>query len=404
MGSPITYRGRRAKWQYGKQLTEIDGKSIGYDGQGRRTGKGEVSFTYDSNGNLIKQSNGIEFIYDNSGVIGFKYGTENKEQYLYRKDALGNIIAVLDRKGAVVVEYGYDAWGNCTIIKDTAGVAEVNPFRYRGYYYDTETNLYYLQTRYYDPEVGRFISQDDVSYLDPNSINGLNLYAYCGNNPVMGYDPYGTWDWGKFWGALIMAVSAVSLSVGIALCATGVGAPVGTVLIGAGIGGIFGSTGSAITQGIQNGWNNIDWGQVAIDGSAGLLTGALLASPVGGVVTGIAVGAVTFVQNIGSDLYKNNGDWGRVDWNTATFQSILSGTVSGIGKYMLQNVNLMNNFINSMPSVKIAAEISKNIGLAGRLSYTNLWLQFIIYRNIYNYGIKTVVSILNTIIKSIPIK
>ena len=75
--------------------------------------------------------------------------------------------------------------------KDEDGIASLNPYRYRGYYYDTETGLYYLKSRYYDPETGRFITIDDISYLAPDTINGLNLYAYCGNNPVRFIDPYG---------------------------------------------------------------------------------------------------------------------------------------------------------------------------------------------------------------------
>lgn len=67
----------------------------------------------------------------------------------------------------------------------------MNPFRYRGYYYDTETKLYYLQTRYYDPETGRFLNMDSIDYADPENLNGLNLYAYCNNNPVMYVDPTG---------------------------------------------------------------------------------------------------------------------------------------------------------------------------------------------------------------------
>ncbi len=78
------------------------------------------------------------------------------------------------------------------IYKEYYTIANLNPFRYRGYYYDTETKFYYLQSRYYDPEVGRFISQDSIEYADPETINGLNLYAYCGNNPVMFIDPTGT--------------------------------------------------------------------------------------------------------------------------------------------------------------------------------------------------------------------
>ncbi len=93
-----------------------------------------------------------------------------------------------------MVRYNYDAWGNHSVeVKDEtcAQLAELNPFRYRSYYYDVETKLYYLQTRYYDPEVGRFISQDGVEYAEPETINGINLYAYCGNNPVTYVDPTG---------------------------------------------------------------------------------------------------------------------------------------------------------------------------------------------------------------------
>ena len=100
-----------------------------------------------------------------------------------------------------MVKYTYDAWGNHAITVLDAQCEELgslNPFRYRGYYYDDETCLYYLKTRYYDPEIGRFITADSVAYLAPDTINGLNLYAYCGNNPVMRVDPNGT-DWNSFW-------------------------------------------------------------------------------------------------------------------------------------------------------------------------------------------------------------
>lgn len=90
-----------------------------------------------------------------------------------------------------MVKYVYDAWGNHAVldadgndIDDAEHIGNLNPFRYRGYYYDAETGLYYLQTRYYDPETGRFISQDSIEYADPTTVNGLNLYAYCLNNPI----------------------------------------------------------------------------------------------------------------------------------------------------------------------------------------------------------------------------
>lgn len=97
-----------------------------------------------------------------------------------------------------MVQYVYDAWGNHAVLDangndltDTSHIGNRNPFRYRGYFYDVETGLYYLQTRYYDPEVGRFLNMDDISYADPEQTHGLNLYAYCANNPVNYVDAAG---------------------------------------------------------------------------------------------------------------------------------------------------------------------------------------------------------------------
>ena len=91
-----------------------------------------------------------------------------------------------------MTEYAYDAYGNCTI-KQGAGntISQINPIRYRGYYLDRETNLYYLNSRYYNPEWRRFLSPDDSAYLDTESVNGLNLCAYCNNDPVNYADPSG---------------------------------------------------------------------------------------------------------------------------------------------------------------------------------------------------------------------
>ncbi|MCH5164496.1 MAG: RHS repeat-associated core domain-containing protein [Clostridiales bacterium] len=195
MGNPTMYCGKSATWANGRQLVGFNGVRFAYDGQGRRISKNGIKFTYDSNGKLLEQSNGLSFIYDNSGIVGLKY---KGSTYIYRKDIQGNIIAILDSTGNVVVEYVYSAWGNHAVeVLDStcAELSQLNPFRYRGYYYDTETGLYFLKTRYYDPEIGRFITIDDLSYLAPETINGLNLYAYCGNSPVMNVDPNGnTWQ------------------------------------------------------------------------------------------------------------------------------------------------------------------------------------------------------------------
>ena len=89
-----------------------------------------------------------------------------------------------------MVKYVYNAWGRCRSTGNST-IASINPYRYRGYYYDTESGLYFLQTRYYDPYTGRFLSMDDVEYIDPEAIGGVNLYAYCNNNPVMNVDYIG---------------------------------------------------------------------------------------------------------------------------------------------------------------------------------------------------------------------
>ena len=123
----------------------------------------------------------IDYLYSTSGLIGFKY---NNEAYLYEKNIFGDIIRIYNNEGDIVGEYNYDAFGNVTIVTDINGIATLNPFRYRGYYYDSDAGLYYLNHRYYDPSIGRFISPDDISYVNPNTINGLNLYAYCGNDPI----------------------------------------------------------------------------------------------------------------------------------------------------------------------------------------------------------------------------
>ena len=169
----------------------------------------------------------------------------NDVNYLYRKNAQGDITHILDNTGMVVAKYVYDAWGNHATMDGNgndlaSGVGVLNPFRYRGYYYDTETNLYYLQTRYYDPEAGRFLSQDDVSYLAPDNINGLNLYAYCANNPVMNVDPTGCdwWEWLVLGVASIAAVALVVagtiLSGGTAT--VGIAGLIGSILSGFGLG------------------------------------------------------------------------------------------------------------------------------------------------------------------------
>ena len=124
---------------------------------------------------------------------GASYATDAWDVYWYEKNLQGDIVAVYNASGTKLVSYAYDAWGNCTITYSNGGsstTAVNNPFRYRGYYYDVDLNLYYLQSRYYDPVLCRFISVD--SYVSTGTgILGYNMYAYCNNNPVMYEDGNG---------------------------------------------------------------------------------------------------------------------------------------------------------------------------------------------------------------------
>ena len=149
---------------------------------------GSTSHYYTYNGSTLVQekivtSSGqtdyLTFLYNGEGPTGFVL---NNTLYTYRKNLFGDIIAVYNGTSKVA-EYAYDAYGNCRVITGS-NIGTLNPFRYRGYYFDEDMKLYYLQSRYYDPETGRFINADDVSYLAPETIHGLNLYAYCLDNPL----------------------------------------------------------------------------------------------------------------------------------------------------------------------------------------------------------------------------
>ena len=133
----------------------------------------------------------LYYVYDVDGSItGLHY---SNQPYYFQKNIQGDILRILDRTGTAVVEYTYDAWGNILSVTGSLAstVGQINPFRYRGYYYDSETDLYYLNSRYYDAEVGRFISAD--SYVSTGQgILGNNMFAYCNNSPVSRIDTLGT--------------------------------------------------------------------------------------------------------------------------------------------------------------------------------------------------------------------
>ena len=229
IGNPLNWiNGETFSWSGGRQLTGItkgdNTISYTYNDNGIRTSKtvNGIRTDYYLNGTaIIMQKTGdnvIWYTYDENGnVAGMSY---NGSDYWFYRNAQNDVIGIVDSSGAVVAKYTYDDWGKVLAVTDGQGndissnathIANINPIRYRGYYYDTETGLYYLQSRYYDAEVGRFINADGYISTGQGTV-GSNMFAYCGNNPVNRTD-----NTGRFWiGALILTavvtVCAITLS------------------------------------------------------------------------------------------------------------------------------------------------------------------------------------------------
>ena len=220
----ITYEYGDANWR--DKLTAVNGSTIRYDAIGNPLNDGTWTYTWQNGRQLQKmQKSGVtaEFVYNADGLrvqktvngvatkytlhgknvvhmtsgtdeLHFFYDAQNRPAvvvyngtaYAYVKSLQGDIVAILDENGNTAVSYGYDAWGAplwCTgELAETLG--KVQPFRYRGYVFDEETGLYYLRSRYYNPRWGRFVNAD-------GAIIQKNLFAYCSNGPIVGYDPSG---------------------------------------------------------------------------------------------------------------------------------------------------------------------------------------------------------------------
>ena len=188
----------------GKTVTTIDTST------GEITGTTEYKYTTLS-GKLVRveyNTTILDIVYDESGQpfsIRYKSSpTATGALYYYVLNAQGDVIGLLNSSGELVVEYKYDPWGK--LLETIIGVDETdskyaaynnmglrNPLRYRGYIYDSDTGLYYLQSRYYDPAIGRFINADTYTTTDADGLLSTNMFAYCENNPVMGSDPTGEW-------------------------------------------------------------------------------------------------------------------------------------------------------------------------------------------------------------------
>ena len=339
-GNPTRYYNGKTwnmEWENGRELSRITRGSkiwdFTYDMAGVRSGKtvttidtstGEITGTTEYkyttlSGKLVRveyNTTILDIVYDESGQpfsIRYKSSpTATGALYYYVLNAQGDVIGLLNSSGELVVEYKYDPWGK--LLETIIGVDETdskyaaynnmglrNPLRYRGYIYDRDTGLYYLQSRYYDPAIGRFINADTYTTTDADGLLSTNMFAYCENNPVNRSDPNGELH----------------------------------ILAGALIGGVIGGGLELVGQLVTGTkLSDVNWGSVAIEAAAGAATGAAMSMGVPSKVTRSAINAITSVAHS-----INDGDSiGKAAGKVAV--SLISSNKNSIGQKLVKKINL----------------------------------------------------------------
>ena len=373
-GNPTVLRGMALTWGEGRRLKRIVGTAgevtFAYDSDGKRVKKtsGNTETKYYYNGStlsgLVRTTTGntgttkttVQFVYDAEGKP-FLLRLNGKTDYFYLYNGLGDVVGLIDSSNKVVVRYQYNSWGKVTSSEDTSGVslATLNPFCYRKYVYDSETGLYCLGSRYYDPEVGRFVNADDFETLtyQMDSVQGKNLYQYCFNNPINMQDEDGGWP---KWvtevaigiGAIVIgaaAVAATAATGGIAatfvVAAT---AGVKTAAISGAIGAVVGASTSVVGNRISTGsWKNST--QIALKGAvdgfaSGFMTGGIMAGASQVVSSGFKVAAKASVKagkevSSGIKVTKNV----KILSPDKLYHKTNGGTLVKIGKVFRVDVN-----------------------------------------------------------------
>ena len=257
----------------------------------------------------------LDFFYDESGrPFAFNYTPEGStpNTYYYILNLQGDVVQIIDEGGVMQAEYVYSPWGE--IISAEGDLAEINPLRYRGYYYDSETGFYYLQSRYYDPENHRFINADTYASTDSGNSIASNMFAYCGNNPIIRSD-----DDGQFWHIIVGAVIGATVgAISAAIQGKGTAGILAGAVLGAASGALAASGAGVVAQTIGSGVlsmaeNAIDQvediakdktnkkkfsvGSMLIDGAIGAVAGAA-----GG--NGASYGNAKSINQAGKQLLK----------------------------------------------------------------------------------------------------
>ena len=370
----VVYHHADLSWS-GRALSEIKiyttGSSIPigvityqYNDQGYRTSKtidrgsmGIQTIVYTLIGsNVIYETDGtygLTYTYDvDQSIIGFTYdpnvnASGDEEDYFFLHNQMGDVTHILDSEGNTIVHYAYDAFGNIIKTEVTSGygaIAELNPYTYRSYRYDREIDWYYLNSRYYNPEIMRFISSDGL-LGQMGDILSTNMYAYCGNNPVMYIDPSGE--------SFIFA-----LGIGF--------------LLGAIIGGGF-ETASQIND---NGFTleDWDWGQIGLSALGGGIAGMISAIPIGGtgVLSYLASFGIGGLASVSGGLIS-----GSVSFSEPS-TIILSFVIGGVANVLARGISSKIN--------KMVADKAKNT-LQNSFAFSNMKLSDLVGTGLSNNGL-----------------
>ena len=292
-GNPTKYyNGSTFTWTQGRKLAtaKVGNTNISYtyDMAGVRSSKtvGSTTYKYTTLSGLVTRQTGgnatIDFVYDESNQpLAMKY---NGKVYYYVLNAQGDVVRIVDGSRNVVASYSYDPWGK--LLSSSGTLANVNPLRYRGYYYDSETGFYYLQSRYYDPEIGRFINADSYASTDATGLLSTNMFAYCENDPVNRSDPSG-----EFWNIVVGAALGAGMEVLTQLAA-------GTKL------------------------RDINWVDVAVQGAVGAVTSGTIPfrflKTASKVVKATAKIAKNVVVSTAAEVFSQRNDKNKSIGKTAT--------------------------------------------------------------------------------------
>ena len=356
-GNPVTYYNGKDytfTWTKGRQLASatVDGKQVSYtyDMSGVRTSKTVNGTTYNYmtlSGKVMRQQWGnksLEFIYDDGNqpfAMIYNDGSTST-LYYYVLNAQGDVIALLNANGTLAASYNYGAWGNYSVhgadgkkTTDATFIGHINPLRYRGYYYDRETRLYYLQSRYYDFANCRFINADTFATTDANGFLSANMFAYCENNPIMRTDESGEFFntvigavVGATFGAVSAAIAGTSiwggaLSGAVSGAVAGFGVDVAMATVAAGPAGIaiaaaatftLGFAGSIAGDAIEAKANGQSFqlrsgdtlGRAVIGGVANMVTGGLNVAV--GKATGEVFNKSLSLKRVAKTIWKSTSD------------------------------------------------------------------------------------------------